>query len=44
MYEPANDKTYKMACASREDSDQPGQPSIQSGQSLRCLNEVSLGS
>ena len=25
--EPAHDKTYKMACASSEDSDQPRQPS-----------------
>ena len=24
--EPANDKTYKMACAPSEDSDQPGHP------------------
>ena len=25
-YEPARDKTYKMACAPSEDSDQPGHP------------------
>ena len=25
-YEPAHDKTYKMACAPSEDSDQPGHP------------------
>ena len=25
-YEPAHDKTYKMACAPIEDSDQPGHP------------------
>ena len=24
--DPAHDKTYKMACASSEDSDQPGHP------------------
>ena len=25
-FEPAHDKTYKMACAPSEDSDQPGHP------------------
>ena len=32
--EPAHDKTSKMTCAPREDSDQPGHPP--SHQSLRC--------
>ena len=41
-YEPARDKTNKMACAPGEDSDQPGHsPSLirvnaQADQSLRC--------
>ena len=26
IIEPAHDKTYKMACAPSEDSDQPGRP------------------
>ena len=26
LYEPAHDKTNKMACAPSEDSDQPGHP------------------
>ena len=26
LAEPAHDKTYKMACAHSEDSDQPGHP------------------
>ena len=26
VYEPAHDKTYKMACGPSEDSDQPGHP------------------
>ena len=26
QYEPAHDKTYKMACAPSKDSDQPGHP------------------
>ena len=25
-FEPAHDENYQMACASREDSDQPGHP------------------
>ena len=32
--EPARDKTYKIACAPSEDSDQPGHPP--SLMSLRC--------
>ena len=28
IYSPAHDKTYKMACAPSEDSDQPGLPPI----------------
>ena len=39
--EPAHEKTYKMACAPSEDSDQPGHPP--SLTSLRCLHEDSLG-
>ena len=35
MNEPAHDKTNKMACAPREDSDQPGHPS--SLISFRCV-------
>ena len=38
MYEPAHDKTNKMACVSSEDSDQPGHPA-QSDQSLPCQHE-----
>ena len=34
IYEPAHDKTNKMACAPSEDSDQPGHPP--SLISLRC--------
>ena len=34
--EPAHDKTYKMACAPSEDSDQPGHLPSQSDQTLRC--------
>ena len=26
LFEPAHNKTYKMACAPSEDSDQPGHP------------------
>ena len=43
--EPPHDKTNAMACASSEDSDQPGHPP--SDQSLRCPHkehEESLGS
>ena len=40
MIEPAHDKTYKMACAPSEDSDQPR--SAQSDQSLRCPHEERL--
>ena len=41
FYEPAHDKTNKMACAPCEDSDQPGhQPSLIS---LHCPHEESLG-
>ena len=38
--EPPHDKTNKMACAPREDSDQPGHPP--SLISLRCPHEESL--
>ena len=39
--EPAQDKTYKMACAPSKDLDQPGHmPSLVS---LCCLHEESLG-
>ena len=41
LFEPAHDKTYKMACAPSEDSDQPGHPP--SLISLRCPHEESLG-
>ena len=41
IFEPAGDKTYKMACVPSTDSDQPGHwPSLIS---LRCPNEESLG-
>ena len=39
--EPAHDKTYKMACAPSEDSDQPVHPP--SLISLRCLHEECSG-
>ena len=39
-YEPAHDKTYKMACAPSEDSDQPGHaPSL-----IRVFAVRSVGS
>ena len=41
-YESAYDKTYKMACALSEDSDQPGHPP--SLISLLCPHEESWGS
>ena len=41
IIEPAHDKTFKMACAPSEDSDQPGHP--RSLISLRCPDEESLG-
>ena len=34
--EPPHDKNNKMTCVPCEASDQPGHPSIQSDQSLRC--------
>ena len=34
MNETEHEKTNKMACLPSEDSDQPGQPSMQSDQSL----------
>ena len=42
LYEPPRDKTNKMACAPREDSDQPGHPPAQSDQSHRNPHEESL--
>ena len=41
VYEPAHDKTYKMAYAPSKDSDQPRHPP--SLISLRCPYEESLG-
>ena len=40
-FEPPQDKTNKMACASSEDSDQPGHPPSLI-KSLRCPHEESL--
>ena len=43
IFEPPHDKINKMTAHS-EDSDQPGQASAQSDQSLRCPHEQTLGS
>ena len=37
LFEPAHDKTYKMACAPSEDSDQPWHPPLSAQGRLRRL-------